>query len=250
MSLFSCILIFILTVVSQEVFANSKDWVAHARRLSGESDAVRNRSIAALKKIPRLEKKLREELKRYQPEATRLQSEVFLALDVISTLKITALIPDLTILADRDTSGYSIHALNSLITKKNLTKTIGFYHQLFHSSKSSPAAKIAILDTFSRMQVKIDFKHLRGLFEISSPQVQGAILNYVRIYTQSPEFKDYLPILKLALETGGYQIRMQTLYLVSEVGSQVKPIAWTVLESCKEDSHPKVQKFCQSLRGA
>lgn len=252
-SLCSCIFIYTLIASSLPVFAKTKEWVKHAQRISGESDAIRNRAIAFLKRIPNLEDKLRDELKLYQSQSIHLRSELFLALDVVSTLKLNGMRVDLQAFAERDETGYSIHALNSMMTKSNFEKSIHFFQQLFYSKKSSMAVKLAVLDTLSRLQIDMDTKYLVGQFEESSPQFQSSILNYIRNHRNVESLnslQEYLPILKMALQKSGYQIRMQTLFLISEFNPKERILALPVLEKCLKDSHQKVQKFCRSLKGA
>src|SRR4051812_15265378 len=75
----------------------ASDWALHALRLTGGSDKVTANSLAALKKIPALDIELKQALQ---------TSRAPLALDVISTLEITKLLPDLLEMSASDRDGF------------------------------------------------------------------------------------------------------------------------------------------------
>src|ERR1035437_1654974 len=101
---------FFIATESQATEPRSSSWSREALRLTGESDAVHNRALTRIRRIPRIQEILRKEL---------IGPQKALALDVISALPMRSLLPDLLELAKKDESGFFYLAANNLIAAKD-----------------------------------------------------------------------------------------------------------------------------------
>ncbi|MBC7396322.1 MAG: hypothetical protein H7333_02670 [Bdellovibrionales bacterium] len=190
-------------------------WVANARRLSGESDAVRNRAMHDLKATPKIETILKEAL---------ITPRRFLAMDVISTLKLTNLIPDLVQYSENDETGTYYLALNSLITSFNEKEFKELYAKRLLSGNSPAVARMILIDTLLRMQFRLTPRQLRELLvKDESPEVRSSALYYLRATLLHESYDDFVPLLREVLEdkNTSRQLKMQALFLASELSPEL-----------------------------
>jgi hypothetical protein len=217
------------------------DWKLLARRFTGESDWIRKDSIDQIRKIPNLENLLKKELS---------GPDKFIVLDVIATLRLSGLLPDLIKYSEHDDTGFFYHALNALMTSTSLKlKLSQLYYSRLLNVNTPPAAKVAILDTLGRLNVSIsraDLKYL--LLDDTSPEVRSAALYYLRNqFTNKLEQERDLLLLKAVLDSEPYQIRLQTIYFLSELNTQYQNTWLPFLKSCLTDKNPEVKKSCIDL---
>src|SRR4051812_48596585 len=117
------LLVVLALASSSSSIASAKDWSSHARRFTGESDEVRRQAIQELKKYPKLEDELKRAL-------TSRSENRFLALDVISTLRMRKLLPALYQAAETDETGSCYNAINSLLeSEKDRKRARTVYYQ-------------------------------------------------------------------------------------------------------------------------
>ena len=219
-------------------------WIAHARNLSGASDTVRNYSIAALKSTKNLEAVLRLAL---------TQSSRFLAMDVISALKLKNLIPDLVTLSENDATGTYYLTLNSLITAFNEKEYKELYAKRLLSGNAEPAARMILLDTLLRMRFRLSPKQLsQFLFDDPSPEVRESALYYLRTTLLNEHYDDFMPLLLEVLKEkkSSPQRRIQALF----IASQLKPELFVSLQSmrspCPEPKPEALREVCSRFTQA
>lgn len=218
-------------------------WGESARRFTGESDSVRSKAIENLKKIPNLKIELKKALG---------SAEHFLALDVISVLRMRSMIPELIKFSERDHTGYSYHVINSLFEEKDEETVRALYLERLDSKKSSSAAKMAMLDALARLGVSLGDERVSRLLKDESPEVRSTTLSLIRTELVLRNVQRNLPALEVTVNDSAFQIRIQTLYLVSELAPSFRRANLTrinsVLERCARDSVPQVKVLCESVR--
>jgi len=217
-------------------------WTDHARRFTGESARVREKSIKALKADPNLERKLR---------SAYGTNDHFLALDVISVLRLRSLLPFLRDASIRDRTGFSYHVMNSLLTKKELPAYRDLYLERLANPKSSPAAKMAILDSLPRFRAEVPVSRLVAIFRDPSPEVRGSALAFARHQVLSERRPEYIEILKPAIEDDAFQVRLQALYFLGEIPKRLRTARAKefdeIIGRCRQDPVASVRNLCQEL---
>jgi hypothetical protein len=222
-------------------FAGSADWSVHARRFTGESASVRAQAIRKLRNFPGLEAELKKAL------GTR---ERFLALDVITTLKVSSLLPHLLKSSLTDDSGSTYHAINALITPGELPRIRKLYYQRLRQAEASPASKVVLLDTLGRMGVLLQENEARALLEDPWPEVRQAALLYLRQMVVKLRRPEYLALIRDALEAETFQLRAQAVFLIGELpGRERAQLRSALLRRCGSDSHAVVREACMRVTG-
>jgi hypothetical protein len=152
-------------------------WETSAIRLSGESARVAREAIKRLQKIPKLEDQLKSALQK------KNSTETFLALDVISTLKLNALLPEVILAAKHDQSGFFYLTLNTFMAGSSQNELIALYQNRLNDEHSSPPVKMVVLDTFARMNLKIEPRDLKKILnDRTDPDSRSAALYYLRSF--------------------------------------------------------------------
>jgi hypothetical protein len=203
-------LLFTLAPVSL-TYGAAPDWVSPALRLTGESNFVRTDSIQKLRTLPGIETEIKQALR---------GERKFLALDVVSALKMENLMPELIQLSQPDESGFFYLAMNSLVVAGNQKLLEHVYFQRLVNEKTPPTVQMILLDSLCRMGVRLRSEDLeKFLFKNESPEVRASALYYLRFFLVHLGDADYLPLLREALEekTPSDLKRVQLLYLMSEL---------------------------------
>jgi hypothetical protein len=217
-------------------------WSDYARRFTGESEKVRESAIAALKEDPNLKTELKKALG---------TSNHFLALDVISVLGLKSMMEDLLVFAEKDKTGYSYHVVNSLIDAKDTDRVGQIYLARLDSPKTSPAAKMAMLDAAARMEITLGPERTARLLQDESPEVRSSVLSLFRTELLRRNYQRGLNVLETTIVDPAFQIRIQSLFLVSELPPAIRranlSLLAGVLEKCKNDSVLTVKSLCQSV---
>lgn len=218
------------------------EWTDHARRFTGESVKVREDAIKALRK----DKKLTEKLKKAFGS-----TDHFLALDVITVLRMRSLVPYLMQVSEKDRTGYSYHALNAILVDKEIPKITALYKQRLASTHASPAVRMALLDSLSRLQVELDVPTLERFLKDESPEVRSSALYFVRNSLLRHQRKSYLPLFAISLADEAFQMRLQALHALSEMPLYLR-VADHVdliepLTKCLKDPVPQVKAFCEEF---
>lgn len=200
-----CIRIFILMGLWMNSFAYA-NWLTEAKKLSGESDSIREQAILQLKNIPDLEMQFKKLLQR----APASNAEQSLALDVISTLHLKSLWSDLLRFSEKDGSGMSYLAIISLTDKSNHLQTKKVFLERLNHARYSPVVKMILLDALLRMKQPVSQQKIKDfLGERSSPEVRSAALYYIRGMVLRENYKSYLPLLK-TIDPQKYSLQFQT----------------------------------------
>jgi hypothetical protein len=216
----------------------SGDWTGLARRLTGESQAVRREAIASLRSVPNLERDLK---------AAFAGQDRFLAFDVIVALDLRKMVPALLEYSVTDETGYSYHVMNALASAGDRAKILETYETQLVSA--APAGKVAILDAFARTSRELPSAVLDRLFEHEMPEVRAAALGYVRSAVLRHGRREEARRVFSALLDPAYQVRLQALYLVSELPAPLRPRhkLRAAVERCRADPFEAVRAFCAEL---
>jgi hypothetical protein len=214
------------------------DWTGFARRLTGESQEVRQEAIASLRKTPNLERDLKRAFE---------GQDRFLAFDVIVALDLRKMVPALLEFSATDESGYSYHVMNALATPVDRAKILDTYAAQLASA--APAAKVAILDAFARTSRELPSSVLDGLFEHPMPEVRAAALGYVRNAVLRRGRREEARRAFAAILDPAYQIRLQAFYLLSELPAPLRPKhrLRAAVERCRSDPFEAVRTYCAEL---
>jgi hypothetical protein len=217
-------------------------WSDYARRFTGENDRVRENAIERLRKDPELKTELKKALG---------TTNHFLALDVISVLGLKEMMPDLLAFAEKDKTGYSYHVISSLIDAKDLDRVGQIYLDRLDSRKTAPAAKMAMLDAAARMEITLGPERTARLLKDDAPEVRSSVLSLFRTELLRRNYQRGLTVLETTIADPAFQVRMQTLFLVSELPARLRranlSLIEGVLEKCKRDPVPQVRAMCASV---
>jgi hypothetical protein len=229
---------------AHKVVNENSDWAQLAVRLTGESDEIRQEALKLLKKLKTLKAQLRTALWTHQRP---------LALDVIATLKIKALLPELLKISASDEDGFVYLTINSLIDDKNYKKVVELYlRRLTHPVGKripSPAAKIAILDSLGRLRQALEAESVEDMMGTQSePDIQRAVLSYVRNFLLRKEHPEYWNAVERATRAKSYEVRVQAYFLVSEVQKSFEHESAKLWSRCESDSNSELSALCLKLR--
>ncbi|MBC7384537.1 MAG: hypothetical protein H7301_00055 [Cryobacterium sp.] len=214
-------------------------WTTDARRLTGESDAVRLRAISRLKATSDLSNRL---------EAAMKGADRFLALDVITALKIRSMMPSLLRYSAEENSGYAIHALNTLIEPSDRTAIFQVYRERLSNRSTSYPNQVALIDTFSRTAERLDLGLLTRLQDEGSVEVRSSILHYLRAQVLNQSRQDLVSLVFRALSDPTFQNRLQAHYLIHEFSPGLKQKFYQEIQrsnqACLADPAEEVRLFC------
>jgi hypothetical protein len=223
-ALFALIVIAVANIASVNASVNvsikssAVSWSNEALRLTGESNFVRSIAIKNLQRIPNLTETLLRELN---------GSQKALALDAITALKITSLVPNLLELAVNDNTGQVYLTIDALITPENITQVLKAYESRllcrWWCQPLSAAAKIVVLEALGRTETVLSTAQLRRLFNENSYEVRSAILRYTRRFLLSGGHPEFLEIAHLALRAQTVQVRKQAEVLLTELKTGLRP---------------------------
>lgn len=220
--------------------ASPPAWVRHARRLTGESDAVRSCAIQELKADPKLAEALR---------AAFATQHRFLALDVIGALKLRSFLPELLKGAEKDESGFFYHCINQISQPADYPEMVRVYKDRLLSRATSIASRVALLDSLSRLNAPLEEGELKDLLTDEAYEVRSAALYYIRHALLRRRSKEYVPLIKKALGDPTYQLRVQALYLISDLPLRLRRNVLPSLSTCESDPSPPTQELCLKLLG-
>jgi hypothetical protein len=230
------LLLALLPEATRPAWGTGKGWDALALRLSAESSASYARVVTELRHVPQLEAKLRAGLQ---------GNKRYLAMDVISALQLSNLLPDLVAGAEKDETGFFLNAINSLLSPRNVKFISDFYRRRVFVSASPPAARAVMLDTLGRLGTPLNVARTKAVEdEDPSPDVKSAALYYARLMILRRGRVDYLPVVASGLRAQPFQIRVQALFLASEL----RPVVRAQLNvNCGRDQNAEVRDVCGEL---
>jgi hypothetical protein len=192
-------------------------WTELAKRLSGESGAVHQRTIQELRLTPGLSLALEKLLAN---PGSSPGDDTFLAFDVISTLRLLDLLPALISYSEFDSSGYSYNAINSLVTPGNQAKIVALYRTRVLADRTSPAARMVLLDTLARFHSALDEKDLESMLHDPAVEVRATALSHIRTFLLLREHAEYYPLLQIPLKEGSPTLQAQARALMSELSAK------------------------------
>lgn len=228
----------------------SVDWVKMARNLTGESESVRQKSLKRLRAMKDLDQVLTAEIEKPAFENGKLNTQRFLALDIVTALKRKSLMPVLISQSLADATASIYHTMNTLMTSQNVDSMMTLYHDRLLSYPSSNTVKIALLDTLGRTGFELSLAELRYLNRNASFEVQSGILSYMRGIMFLKNRLLYQNMMSEIMIAGSFEIRMQTLFLYEELLSQKKLKLKDASLQCLQDTNKAIQNFCKKLVGS
>jgi hypothetical protein len=187
------------------------NWRFEATRLTGASEKISRTAARRLKTWPALEKELRAALD---------GEDRYLAVDVIGALRFEPLREDLIRFSARDEAGFSYIALGAFIDGASAPGFVKLFAERLQSPRTSPPAKVILLDTLSRMGVMLNRDRLAGLLlNDPSPEVKSAALSYLRARLLKHRDDEDLELLRAVLGDPHLspQRRIQARFIVSEL---------------------------------
>lgn len=189
--------------------AHAKPWTYWAR-YTGPAEKKRPTAIAELKKIENLDSILLNQI------GTDTQG---LALDVISALGKTHLIPQLMNKITADDSGFLALTLNALLTKDNYKSILVQYKNLIENKHEilSAANVVALIEPMGRMGRALNMATLKTLVRHQYPEVRSAVLNYARTILLEHNRSGYYPLFQMAKSDRTWQIRKQIQMHLQEI---------------------------------
>lgn len=224
-----------------------KDWTDLARNLTGDSDAVRQRSLNKLRALKNLNQILIQEIRKPIFKNGRIDTQKLLAFDVITALGKKELLPILKNESLQDPTGYTYHTMNTLLTADQVDEVVHFYYRRLMNYPSSSAVKLALLDTLGRMGFEFSLAELRHFNRNASNEVKSALLTYMRqimILRNRPLYQELLPEFMVA---DAFEIRIQTLYLYEELFRTKKLSLAQAGLTCAKDPSKTIQHFCKKI---
>lgn len=213
--------------------APSEEWIRPARRLTGESDQVREESLSKLRKIKNLPTILKEAL----PGPNRP-----LALDVAAALNLHSLLPDLLSFSQQDESGATYLAINSLATDKDWPTLKDLYHQRAVEPGASIPVRMILIDTLARLRVRVSEAELGAWLIYPHYEVRSAALYYVRYRMVKFGEDEWAWAVEKASEDPDRRIRIQAAHLTNDLPPRMK--STIKFHNCAVEQDPEVESLC------
>ncbi len=220
---------FIYLFILSALCFRKPSWTDYALMLSGESLKARQQAISALLAYNNLELILKTALK---------TENKYLALDVISALKLKGFLEELLDLSNNDSEGFFYLTINTLIDEKNKTFIAKTYIDRLKSKKLSPSASAIIIETLGYWGAILEEKTLDELLGKSFEE-RMAMLTYIRYLAYKYKRNNYSKLLLKTIKMEPYQLRIKTIFLISELG-----LPLLEERTCLNERNTEVRKIC------
>ena len=220
---------------------DSGDWEKLALRLNGASLDDQKIARVKLTQIPHLKDLLANELK---------GENRFLALDVISSLHIKTLLPNVIEGSVTDSTGFFYNAINALHDPSHAKMIGDLYIErlgLVNSVSISPTAQVIMLDTIGRLGRGLNEETLWSFIRSPSFEVRSAALYYIRSRTVKRKLEPLFPMIEELLRGKPYQLRIQSIFLLSELKRSYRDTVNTLLQKCLNDPQSEVRTLCDRV---
>lgn len=218
------------------------DWQASALQLTGVAASTQRQAMSELRARPDLIPELRRALRAPSEPSRRSQ---YLALDVIAALRLRSLLPELMTLSEREPSGYFYGAINALLTPANRAECVRVFQRRVTAPRTSPAARMVLLDMLARLGSALPFDELASLFQDSHEEVRSAALSYARAFLIRRRNLEYLPLVRLPLSRGTVALRAQAVFLVRELAPDLPGGESAWLQNCPTDPSEEIRALCR-----
>jgi hypothetical protein len=237
---------------SAELINQLSIWETQAKKLGFENPEM-NLALEQLKKIKTVDLvfELRNSIQDHKLENLETYE---LALLVIRSLELNALVLDLLKLSKDYPSTSIFKTINSIVMPNNEQILFFHYSQILKESEAvSPPIVITLLSGLTKVRSFLDQSTL--LFLISNPsfEVRLATLDYISKRLQETNYKDlknFELTLKKTLTSHPYQVRLMTLDIIEAMPVDKKQTFSNVLSLCKNDVNVEVRNSCQKLQGS
>lgn len=232
---------FLILIFCIHTSAQASSWEVLAERVTDPFPSIRSEAINELRLLPNLEGHLRAALG---------STKRHLALDVICSLSLYSLLPDLVMGSLNDDDGAFHLAINALLTVSNRDQIAKLYRERIEGPRrhqfSAPVRAI-LLDTLGRMGIPLRRRDLKVLLRDPSYDVREAALYYVRHMLLYGKRAEYLPLLEQVLTLDPYQLRLQTLSVVRELPLFYRALVLPQASACERENQPEVRRACEQV---
>lgn len=218
-------------------------WQTLARKV-GQSEDFRAQAIREMKRIPHLQQQM------YRALST---SDRPLALETIGALNLRSLLPDLLARAATDDDGFTVLAVNALMTDKNAGQILRLYSEALSPSRLdrlSVPVVVAMLEPMARMNVKLPRLTLLKLSGASSPDTRSALLYYLRIMALRNGVLENLDLVTEMTRASEVQLRLQAISISAEIAARPRAIRLSSLKSLEELNDLCLREAGSSLKEA
>ena len=213
-------------------------WQSIARKV-GQSEENRADAIRDLRRIPFLQVEM------YRALSTPDRP---FALEVIGALDMRSLLPDLLLRASTDDDGFTVLAVNSMMTAKNADFILKNYTDHLapsHIGTLSAPVVVAMMEPMARMNVRLPRSTLLKLSSATSPEIRSSVLYYLRLMAIRNGQLENLDLVTEMTRAREMQLRLQAISASAEIASQP---AITKLSSLK--SLDELSKLCLREAGS
>jgi len=218
-------------------------WAQLARAMVESTGAERHAKAAELKRAPNLVATLRQAL-----QAPSQKTEFFLGLEVISTLQLRELWPEVLRALDSDSSGYVIHTLNVLARPSQVEELLPRYRVRALERGTAPSVRMAALDSLARMGKFLNEKDIAAILEDPVPEIRMSALLHARSALFKTGDRELLEPVRKALASEPYQLRIQAIHLIQELAPRTRArMNFDVANQCKNERRAEVQDICREI---
>jgi hypothetical protein len=204
--------VIIASIIPTVGFTTPTSWIDVARKVGqSESEQVRSKALAELRKQKNLDQKLIAALD---------TEDRALALEAIANLELKTLVPELQKRVASDKDGFLTLTLSSLLDEKNKDGILKGYTELLKSkkySKLSPAVVVAELEPLGRIGIELPIKFVGELFKHPYPEVRASTLLYIRAMALTHKKRQYNSFVSKQLKANDYHLRLQAAALAKEL---------------------------------
>lgn len=167
----------------------------------GRSQAHQRSATAALRKIPNLPHLLKAELN---------GPNKYLALELISSLSLKSLMPELTRLSATDKNGAIHLTITSLIDEKNAAEIQTLFRAHLIEIRHQPlVVQVVLLDTLARFQTPLSSELLLSLFKSDASEMRLAVLNFINLQPEEIKKNNFKTVLDLGLVDSTESVRLR-----------------------------------------
>ncbi len=211
-------------------------WQPWAKKLIGEKEEIRKKSIVELKRIKDLNPLLK---------AALATDERALALDVIVALQLHSFQGPLLQEVTKDKDGIIVLALNALLNSENRLEIAQEYvqHLRLRLNLISPSAAVAMIDGLGRIGKKLPSEMWLKLFTHPMHEVRSTALTYLRVMHFNHRLRPAAEFLRLGLKEPAFQLKMQTAFFVHELRNH--PAYKSILAYCLKEGDKDVRLACE-----
>ncbi len=238
---------FIFTIFFTSLLLNMKtqasdaSWVSTVHNVKSENEQDSAAAIKALEEDQSLDQKVIEALKE-----ERFVSE---ALRISSFLKRPSLFGPVLNYAQKNPTGHAITAAMSLRQFDESGKLPLFITELSTSrwSSLSSTSKLVTLFAISELDLSLSLGQMKRNLEDSSDQVRIVTTRVAGKQFFKKQEKKYAEVIKVALHSSPYQLRLEALNAVKKLPRTVHKNFYHEIHKCLSDPRIEVKNLCSEI---